>query len=157
MGLVPSEAASLKLAAFLLRTDGTVTNQWLPGLGGTLTAPGVAPDLAGYPGDQHVALPVATAVPDTAPSVFDLRVARDAGPDLEFWFRLPEAAVARLEIIDLRGHRVRTLLAGPAVAGEQMVVWDGADDRGARQPGGLYLARLTSEGRSEVRRAVLVR
>ena len=157
VGLVPGEAASLKLAAFLLRTDGTVTNQWLPGLGGTLTEPGTSPDLADYPGDQHVALPVATAVPDAAPSVFDLRVARGAGPDLEFWFRLPEAAVARLEVIDLRGHRVRTLLSGPAVAGEQMIVWDGAADRGARQPGGLYLARLTSGGCSEVRRAMLVR
>jgi len=157
VGLAPGEGAAPRLAAFLLRTDGTVTNQWLPGLGGAMTSPGLAPDLGDYPGDQHVAFPVATAVPDTAPPAFDLRVARDAGPELEFWFRLSEAAVARLEIIDLRGHRVRTLLAGPAVAGEQLVVWDGADDRGARQPGGLYLARLTSGGRSEVRRAVLVR
>ena len=43
------------VAAFLLRTDGDVSNQWLPGLGGGYDNLGFVPiDLGGIAGQQHV-------------------------------------------------------------------------------------------------------
>jgi len=58
-------------------------------------------------------------------------------------FELPkDVARASLEIYDANGRRVRTLLAGPAVAGRHVVAWRGRNDRGARVASGVYYARL---------------
>jgi len=61
-------------------------------------------------------------------------------------FALTRPGNVRLEIFDLLGRRVRTLIDAPRQAGSAEVVWDGSDDGGARARPGLYLARLhTSE------------
>ena len=54
-------------------------------------------------------------------------------------FTLPEAADARVEVLDLLGRRVALLADGPAEAGTHTVVWDGA---GA--PAGVYVVRLAT-------------
>jgi hypothetical protein len=37
------------------------------------------------------------------------------------------------------------------------VVWDGTDERGARQSSGMYLYRLQADGRSLTRKMMLVK
>lgn len=49
---------------------------------------------------------------------------------------------AVLEIYDLRGIRIRTLLRGPIPAGNQAVPWDGTDDAGRTVASGTYFYRL---------------
>lgn len=73
-------------------------------------------------------------------------------------YTLPNAAVVSLEIFDLRGERVRRLVSpGMQSAGDQVWTWDGLDDRGARAPAGLYLARLRVNGDDLVRRFPMIR
>ena len=48
----------------------------------------------------------------------------------------------RLEVFDLRGRRVRTLVADREYAGWHRVAWDGADERGQGLPSGIYFCRL---------------
>jgi glucose/arabinose dehydrogenase len=57
-------------------------------------------------------------------------------------FALPQASNVRLEIFDLLGRRVRTLIDGPREEGRTEVVWDGSDEQGGRARPGVYLARL---------------
>lgn len=57
-------------------------------------------------------------------------------------YSLTAAGHAQLDIFDVRGRRIRTLLQGDAVAGSHQLVWDGKDDAGEDLPGGVYLARL---------------
>lgn len=59
-------------------------------------------------------------------------------------FELPGAAHVRLEIFDLAGRRLRTLVSESLSAGPHEVVWDGLDARGCAAPTGNYLARLTT-------------
>lgn len=77
---------------------------------------------------------------------------RDAS---RFAFTLPAAGVARLELLDLQGRRVRTLAGGWLAAGPQERIWDGRDDRGVPVSAGVYFARLVSDA-GAVQQRVLV-
>jgi hypothetical protein len=71
-------------------------------------------------------------------------------------FELPDAATVILEIVDLRGHRVRVLADGPRPAGRHEVLWAGRDARGRPVTAGVYLARLVTPGATTVRPLTLV-
>jgi flagellar hook assembly protein FlgD len=63
----------------------------------------------------------------------------------------------RLDVFDLRGRLVRTLVDGALTAGRHEVLWDGRSDAGQEQPSGVYLSRLRSESREAMGRMTLVR
>jgi hypothetical protein len=94
-----------------------------------------------------------TAAPDAlgvAPNPFN--------PRTEIEFSLPAAGQARLEVYDIRGHRVRVLADGTLPAGSQRAAWDGLDDAGRAVSSGTYLLRLeTGSGRGLTRKLMLMR
>ncbi len=47
-----------------------------------------------------------------------------------------------IDIVNLRGHHVRTLFDGMNAPGRHLVVWDGRNDRGEIVPSGIYFYRL---------------
>jgi PKD repeat protein len=63
-------------------------------------------------------------------------------PSTTIRFELAHGTDATLEIFDVRGRRVRTLVNGRQPAGEISVVWDGRDDRGLSVATGVYFVRL---------------
>ena len=64
----------------------------------------------------------------------------------------------RLEILDIRGRMVKTLVEGDRPAGQRHEVpWDGTDDSGRRMPSGAYMSRLTVDGQSQARLLTLVK
>ena len=81
-------------------------------------------------------------------------------PSTQVGFHLPTAGAVKLEVFDMRGRRVRTLLDGNREAGDFSVAWDGRNDRGLAQAGGLYLFVLEFRGSGQVdritRKAVLI-
>jgi len=70
-------------------------------------------------------------------------------PRTELRFDVARAGPVRLTIHDLRGARVRTLIAGDLPAGPAVARWNGRDDAGRDLPTGLYLARLAAPGAPE--------
>ncbi len=70
---------------------------------------------------------------------------------------LPAAGEASVEIVDARGARVRTLLAGAAPGGPRTLVWDGRDQAGRAMPSGLYHLRVRANGVALARKIVLLR
>jgi len=66
-------------------------------------------------------------------------------------FQLAEGSgeqAVKLEITDVRGRVVRTLVDGFRSAGTTHEArWDGVDDSGRRMPSGTYLSRLKVDGR----------
>ena len=64
---------------------------------------------------------------------------------------------ARLDIYDLQGRRLRSLVSGALEAGRHTVTWDGRDARGAQVSAGVYLCILAVGERTEVRKLILVR
>lgn len=83
------------------------------------------------------------------------------GEQTTFRFAVPEpttgAARASLVVYDVMGRRVRTLVDGDVIAGEQAVTWDGASDAGPTVPSGVYLARLEAGGGEKTIRILFVR
>jgi len=59
--------------------------------------------------------------------------------------RSPTAA--RIDVFDVSGRRVRTLLDRPMTRGTHLVGWDSRDDGGRRVAAGTYFARLTLDGK----------
>ncbi|CAN5890099.1 hypothetical protein BH20GEM1_BH20GEM1_12650 [soil metagenome] len=76
-------------------------------------------------------------------------------------FAVPEpssgAARATLVVYDVLGRRVRTLIDGDVIPGEQAVTWDGVSDAGGSVPSGVYIARLESGGSEQAIRILFVR
>lgn len=60
-----------------------------------------------------------------------------------------------LEIFDVRGRRVRTLLDGSLGPGHHRLAWDGKDSRGSPAASGIYFYRLSVDGRSYTRKMSL--
>jgi hypothetical protein len=68
-------------------------------------------------------------------------------------------ASVRIEVFDMRGRLVRTLLDGSQTFGTGVysVVWDGRDDNGNAVSSGIYLYRMVAGDYVEVRRMVLMK
>jgi len=102
------------------------------------------------------------AVPEELPSVV-LAPTLSAypnpfNPQLTIAWSAPRTGHLRLEVFDLRGRRVRTLLDGEVSATAGEIVWNGRDLRGRGVASGAYLLRLqTPEGPAVVERIVLAR
>lgn len=69
-------------------------------------------------------------------------------------FALPAAGDVRLEIFDVSGRQVATLVAGRLEAGLHRVTWDGRTKSGRSATAGVYLVRLAAAG-AEVSRRVI--
>lgn len=65
----------------------------------------------------------------------------------QFRFGLQRPGAARLEVFDVRGRRVRTLLTPRLAAGAHALEWDGRDTRGQRVAPGVYFYRLRTPER----------
>ncbi len=57
-----------------------------------------------------------------------------------------ERRPVRLDVFDISGRRVRTLLSAESEGGSRVVEWDGTSDSGARLSAGLYKVRLQAGG-----------
>jgi hypothetical protein len=72
-------------------------------------------------------------------------------------FGLNRTSRVRLEIFDVRGHRVRRLLDEITAPGPHTVPWDGRNDRGAELPAGLYFGCMQAGEFSETRKMILIK
>ena len=55
---------------------------------------------------------------------------------------LPQQSYVKLEIYNLLGQKIRTLLAQEREAGNYKIPWDGRNEVGNTVPGGVYFCRL---------------
>jgi hypothetical protein len=89
--------------------------------------------------------------------VFQGAVPNPFNPTTVFHFSLPATATVALELFDLSGRRVRSLVDGELPAGPHAIAWDGRDASRRQVASGTYLARLTVAGAATVKSVTLVR
>ena len=63
-------------------------------------------------------------------------------PETEILYSLPWPAKVKLAVYDQVGREVALLVDAQKAAGEERVVWNGRDQRGARAGSGIYFYRL---------------
>ena len=76
-------------------------------------------------------------------------------PETTIGFSLADAGHVTIEIYNIRGQKIRTLVNSEYVAGQHSVVWDGKDERGREASGGVYLYRFRSQEHIETKRMLL--
>jgi len=105
----------------------------------------------------NVVSPFPTASPQARRFALSQNTPNPFNPQTEINFELPQAAVVKLQIFDLRGRLVKTLVDGQRQAGPQSIVWNGRDARGAKVASGVYLYQLQSGEQVERRKMTLVK
>jgi flagellar hook assembly protein FlgD len=72
-------------------------------------------------------------------------------------YELVSAGTVKLEVFNVRGQLVRTLVDGVAMPpGRQTVTWDGRDNGGKPAASGVYMVRLRAGGKEHYRKATLL-
>jgi len=71
-------------------------------------------------------------------------------PNTTIDFELPDATYVRLQVYNLTGQLIRTLMSETAFRGRHRIVWDGKDDLGRAVASGIYIYRLEIPSRSFV-------
>ncbi|MBZ0268295.1 T9SS type A sorting domain-containing protein [bacterium] len=125
--------------------------------------PGALPELPGFEDDDIDSLTVGGPTGATVfhGTVADLLARNTPNPfraTTDIAFSLEANAAVTLDIYDLQGRRVRSLVDGDTYeAGRShRVSWDGRTQGGERVPGGVYFARITADGRTETRKMTLL-
>jgi hypothetical protein len=118
--------------------------------------------VGGAPGQQQIVYgPYGAQAPASAPAQAFLATAfpNPSSSEQTIAYGVPSTvgsgAVVRLELYNVRGAKVRTLVHRRAEPGRFVVTWNGLNDAGTAVPGGVYLYRLATG--SEVLTGRLVR
>ncbi len=78
-------------------------------------------------------------------------------PTTTIVFNLPRSARVSLEVYDLLGRRVTTLITGLLFSGRHTVTWNGLDAHGEPVASGMYCYRLQAGEQVAVRKMLLLR
>ena len=106
----------------------------------------------------RAALPDLTGV-DDAPAFASRLTAQPNpfNPKTTLRFSLAAASDVSIDVFTVNGRRAATAFAGRLPAGPQAVDWEARDDAGHALPGGIYLARLSSDEGERFSKMVLVK
>jgi FlgD Ig-like domain len=123
--------------------------------------------MAGIPGAGELATVVETNSLIAAaglPRAFSLKpnVPNPFNPATTISYSVPESGQGTftqvtLEVFNLRGALVRTLVSGPHAPGDFSVTWDGTDQRSRPLSSGVYFYRLTAPDFTSTRKMVLLK
>jgi flagellar hook assembly protein FlgD len=70
-------------------------------------------------------------------------------------YDLPQSGPVKISIYDIHGRSVRVLKDRHETAGVKRVIWDGKDQTGTEISSGVYVVRLVSGSRVQMRKIVL--
>ena len=92
-----------------------------------------------------------------APKMLNQNFPNPFNPETTISFDMPKAAPANLSIYNVKGQLVKTLFNGNAAFGRNNMVWNGTDNNGASVTSGLYFYRLSTDGKVETRKMMLMK
>jgi len=78
-------------------------------------------------------------------------------PSTRICFALSRTSAVSLELFNVVGQRLRTLVDGRVDGGYHEIVWDGLDSSGKAVGSGVYLASVETDGWRDIGRMVLLR
>ena len=78
-------------------------------------------------------------------------------PTTNIEFLLPKSGHVKIEIYNIRGQKVKTLVDQYLKAGRKLVDWDGKDDNGNDVSSGIYFYRLQARDFCQTKKMVLLR
>ena len=96
-----------------------------------------------------MATPTSFALHPNVPNPFN--------PETTIRFELPQAAEVKLEVFDILGQKVKTLVSDELPAGTHAAIWHGRNDAGNPVGNGVYLYRIQAGEFTQMRRMLLLK
>jgi hypothetical protein len=78
-------------------------------------------------------------------------------PTTTIHYELPQGSEVKLNVYNLLGQKIRTLINTKIEAGRHQIIWDGRNDSGISVASGIYLYHFEAEYYSKVMKMVLMR
>ena len=78
-------------------------------------------------------------------------------PETTIRFELPEKSQISLNIYDITGKLIKTLVNGKKEAGYHLVIWNGKDEKGRDVTSGIYFYQIESKGFSQIKQCLLLK
>lgn len=102
---------------------------------------------------------VEKAVLEQAPQSFALlqNYPNPFNPSTTIRYTVPTASQVRLDIVNIQGEIVKTLVNGRRAANSYNVVWDGTDANGNAVTSGLYFYKMQADQFTQVRRMIFMK
>gem|GEM_PF-5862886 len=99
--------------------------------------------------DHEDLVPIQYALKQNFPNPFN--------PSTEIRFSIPAANTVELQIYNILGQKVRTLLSKNLTAGYHKITWNGKSDQGLQLPSGIYFYRIKAGEFSAVKKMMFIR
>ncbi|MDZ4182392.1 MAG: T9SS type A sorting domain-containing protein, partial [Candidatus Cloacimonadaceae bacterium] len=99
--------------------------------------------------DDHVTLPPSFELKQNYPNPFN--------PVTNISFTLKEASQIRLEIYNIRGNKVKTLISAMMSPGDHSIIWDGTDSDSRALSSGIYFYKLETNQGSDLKKCILLK
>ena len=99
--------------------------------------------------DANAEMPKEFALQQNFPNPFN--------PTTQIHYDLPEPSHVKIEIYDIRGRHIRTLVNWNVPAGRHTAVWDALDSHGLKVSTGLYFYKMVAGEFVDTRRMVLLK
>jgi hypothetical protein len=93
--------------------------------------------------------PLTTSLKQNVPNPFN--------PDTVINFTLKTRDRVLIEIYNVKGKRIDTLIDDELPAGIHNVVWEGTDARGSSMPSGVYFYRMKTTDHLEIRKMIMIK
>jgi hypothetical protein len=115
--------------------------------------------LSTFSSPVFVSTMTATEQPVTAPKDFTIsqNYPNPFNPTTTIVYQLPQTQFVELNIFDVNGRKIRTLVSAVSEAGRFNVSWDGMDENGDRVTSGVYFYKLQTESFSATKKMILAR
>jgi hypothetical protein len=78
-------------------------------------------------------------------------------PSTEISFSLPNAAHVELDVFNVLGQKVRSLVSSDMTAGEHTVMWDGQNASGATVSSGVYFYRIAAGNFTDTKKMMMLK
>ena len=102
-----------------------------------------------------------TSAPNNEVPVFTTKLGNNYpnpfNPSTTVSFSVKESGNAKLEIYNVKGQLIKTLLNDTVSQGYHAVTWNGTDDKGQNVSSGLYLYKLTAKNYKSMKKMIMVK
>ncbi len=108
---------------------------------------GIAETVTGIDDDTNI--PYSFALNQNYPNPFNATT--------EIIFNTDKASDVSLEVYNIAGQKIKTLVDGRYTAGSHSVIWDGVNEAGTVVSSGVYFYKLNVDNQSETKKMVLIK
>jgi hypothetical protein len=99
--------------------------------------------------EETRAVPSSFALKQNYPNPFN--------PETKIDYEIPSAGLVTMDIFNILGQKVKSLLSENKEAGYHTVHWNGTNDNGQAVPSGVYFYKMTAQGFMQTNKMIMLR